>query len=297
MVLKKNILGLKNQNNTNVLFKRISGGKNIIKKKMKKTILAFSIILTVLVSCKSSRTKTSEVIEETFFSSSLNEERKLKIYFPKEFDSKKKYPVVYATDGQLIVEGYKKELDSYINDGTLTPLIIVGVYSNEKEVKNTVFEYRNFEYLRGLGDGSELNDLYHKHRIFFLDEVKEYIESKYHISSSSRIFYGFSNGADFGYEILLNNCSDFDSYLLYSLTGSNRKQGDKYEKKCKSKVFISYGTSENESLRENLLRIEDSLKTNKYHVQIEEYMGGHNRTDWKKQFFKDMLKINRNKEY
>ena len=72
-----------------------------------------------------------------------------------------------------------------------------------------------FEYLKDFGGSNKtLNDLYLKHKLFFLDEIREYVNKKYQISSSEEIFYGFSNG-DFGYEILINNCHEFDYYFLF----------------------------------------------------------------------------------
>ena len=64
MVLKKNTLGLKNQNNTNVLFKNnclITNRKRMLPKmKIQKTAIVFSTILLALVSCKSSYTRIGD---------------------------------------------------------------------------------------------------------------------------------------------------------------------------------------------------------------------------------------------
>ena len=250
------------------------------------------IMLIALVSCKATSSKNSKVIEEKFFSNSLNEERKFKIYFPNNFEVQKKIPIVYTTDGQYVVDNYKNKLDSLIENNIISPLIIVGVFSNEREVNNTVFEYRSFEYLKNFGtDDTLLNQLYFKHKIFFLEEVQEFIKKKYNISSVEDIFYGFSNGADFGYDILINNCSKYDYYLLYSLTGSNRTQENKPNKICNSKIFISYGLNENESLKEKSNIIKDSLKNNNYFIEVDVFNGKHNRKDWQQQFFKDLIKI------
>ncbi len=118
---------------------------------------------------------------------------------------------------------------------------------------------------------------------FFRNDVFPTIESKYEIDSKSRTYFGYSAGALFGAYILSSEPESFKHYLLGSpaLKNSPEVKQKVFEllynsmnKSLNAKVFISYGTMEEEagqhieefiSMLEN--RNDESLLLNKVIVK------------------------------
>ena len=115
----------------------------------------------------------------------LGEYRKVVTYLPKDYDSVKKYPIIYAPDGQIILESdYKSLLDSLISQKKIPPLVLIGAYSNETVVgKNLTL--RNYEYVKKSRNEPQYGELYDKHLSFFLYELKEYLDNKLKIQRNT----------------------------------------------------------------------------------------------------------------
>jgi predicted alpha/beta superfamily hydrolase len=77
----------------------------------------------------------SKFLIDTLQSRYMNEPRVICIYLPKDYSDSVQYPVVFATDGQMITDGrYRALLDSLIDRKIIPPIILAGAYSNEKPV-------------------------------------------------------------------------------------------------------------------------------------------------------------------
>lgn len=91
----------------------------------------------------------SRLFTERFYSQALDQERDVCIYLPEHFDPEQTYPIIYATDGQVIVsERYKAILDSLIGNRIVPPLVLVGAYSDETTAEDGM-EFRYYEYIAG----------------------------------------------------------------------------------------------------------------------------------------------------
>ncbi len=265
--------------------------------------LKHNIILTlllVLLSCQSSvKVKTSIacqscIVTDTIFSKNLNENRLISIYLPKGYTKNKTYPVVYCTDGQTVVDSYKIEIDSVISRHTVPEFIMIGVHSNENKVKNSEFDYRNFEYIKGWADehDSLLNLRFSNHHKFFSQEVITHVEQKYSVSRNSKdkVFYGTSNGAGYGVTLGANNPTLFENYICFSMAGGNYKKLDLSESNYPC-YYLSYGNKEPFPLVIAINEFEKFLTKNNYDHKFWIYNGGHDRLMWKKEFFKTLTKV------
>lgn len=246
-------------------------------------------LLLILISCsvcgQKSRLDTFKI-----YSAALNENREISVYFPKHFNENINYNVIYSTDGQFINEQYKNKLDSLIDLKKIEPVVIIGVHSNEREVPNSYFKYRNYEYLESMGIGetnTDLSNRFKNHLIFFTAEIPKEIEEKYHLKVKNKYFYGVSNGAGFGFYLACNYPDSFQKYILYSIAGAEY-ENLKWELKDYPNLILAYGDKENENLIQNINNLSTFLNTKGYDHTLKIYNGGHNRNDWLNEFTKDL---------
>ncbi|MEG0189345.1 MAG: alpha/beta hydrolase-fold protein, partial [Algoriella sp.] len=226
-------------------------------------------------------------------SKALNEKRNLTIYFPKNFSTNKKYNVIYMADGQLLTDDYKEKIDSLINIKKISEIVIIGVNSNETDIPNSYLQLRNYEYVEknDAKDGTELAARFKNHLTFFMNEVNEYATKELKLKSKKKYFYGASNGAGFGVNLLNKYPNYFTGFILYSVAGENKDNFN--ESVIKSpKIIIRYGKEEVEPLILNNIELIDLLKTKKYNVISSSYDGRHKRKDWLNNFTKDIQTIN-----
>ena len=137
---------------------------------------AFLVCLTISNFCFGQESKLEHFV---FYSKSLDELREITVYFPDNFEEEYSHNVIFCTDGQFIDEQYKHKLDSIFGTKTVIPFVVVGVNSNEKQISNSIFEYRNFEYLENNpSDNPDLNSRFKRHLNFFVQEVDEYVKNE-----------------------------------------------------------------------------------------------------------------------
>ena len=237
---------------------------------------------------------TSKFSIDSIFSNSLNETRYFCVYLPKGFSSAKKYPVVYATDGQIITkEGYIKHIDSLIENHIAQPFVLIGAYSNEKIVEGEMFEYRNYEYVETITSSkdSSLNTLYKKHMLFFLNELIPLCEKKYSLLTSPkyRTFYGVSNGAAFGATLCFEHPKIFKNFILCSVAGISNSINQYLNNinndfsKYDLSYYIAFGKSESDYELNNLQKF---LTAKKVPFKTIVYDGAHERKLWQYYFTK-----------
>ncbi|MDQ7918219.1 alpha/beta hydrolase-fold protein [Mesonia sp. MT50] len=179
-------------------------------------------IFLSIISCQSKKSQsnsTSKFFTDSIYSEHLNEYQKHNVYLPKGFDRDKNYSIIYGTDGNKNLENssIKKNLDSLIENHIIKPIIYIGSHSNDKIADSTsvrdndgnkiYLHYRNFEYVEQ--DYLELinpnlADRFKNHMLYFKDELIPQVEEKLNPNSTKkdRLFYGVSNGAGFGANLL-----------------------------------------------------------------------------------------------
>ncbi len=240
-------------------------------------LLKFLLLSTIAL--LSSQCKTGKNIEsvesnhnsqikiEEVRSSYLGESREITLYIPNINSEDKNLPVVYATDGQLFVEEYKRELDSLIENNQIPKLIIVGVHSDERQIEDTDFSFRNYEYIKNYSDSEDeqLSKLFENHFNFFSIELIPFIQERFPVSTEpkDRIFYGFSNGAGFGVSLATDNPSIFANYICMSMAGGSYEtlnwSDDNYPN-----IILSYGNEEPFPLTMQIDEYSNFLKEKKH---------------------------------
>ncbi len=236
--------------------------------------------------------KKSHLFYDTLYSESMKEDRKLTIYLPKGFKEGKSYPVVYMADGQLFTRSYRYSLDSLIESKSIPKIVVVGVHSDETLIPGMGLEYRNFEYIKNLHGGKDtLNKLFAPHFQFFTREVIDYAQTKYSVSEKpeDRVFYGVSNGADFGVTVAQEQPNLMDMYILCSIIAGS-KEPFNWSKVDAPKFYISCGEQEDEVVQNEAIRLAEYLKSKSIPFEQIRFEGGHDRKKWENQFIQTLSK-------
>jgi enterochelin esterase-like enzyme len=272
------------------------------KSKIKLRAISWGLIFIIFCTEKGlSQTNVAKsvFITDTVYSQYLKEPRLINVYLPSDYSSGNKYPVVYTTDGQIIATGnYVKILDSLIENKLIPPIILVGVYSNEKTVKGSIYvSYRQYEYIETWGNNdSVLGNRFGNHLQFFVNEIIPYIESHFSTKKerNGRLFYGCSNGGGFGITLGLKYPALFSDCICFSPLGGNVEQSES-EKNMEPYFYLSYGAAEAESFIEAYKTLDDTLtKININHL-THVSTGGHDRKKWEEEFSKTVVTIFKNK--
>ena len=277
---------------------------------MKKSIFVL-LIVSLFISCKPSKnTIVSDSIyfTDSIYSNSLSEYRKHNIYLPKNFDSKKNYPIVYATDGFTIKENsfLKKNLDSLIDNNIIKPIIFVESHSNTKIADSTSTTYgdgrkaklnfRNFEYVDndyGIQDLKHISNRFKNHMSYFKNEFIVSIEKQFNQKKhkKDRYFYGFSNGAGFGMELLNRNTELIGTYLCFSTFGGGIKTNT-WKKDIKyPNLYMIYGTNEPDFLKEESQIMKKVYLDSNSFAEIRSFEGGHDSKIWNQELIKLLSKL------
>lgn len=272
-------------------------------------LISFKLALSQSQNNQSETFKTSKFYTDSIYSNHLSEYRKHNIYLPKGFNSANKYSIIYATDGN-IKEGnrdIKKLLDSLIDLNSIRPIIYVESHCNKKIADSTseklgdgtksYIQYRNFEYLEtkySEGYSSpKLKNRFKNHMLYFENEFIPEVEKELNLNvkKNDRIFYGYSNGAAFGINLLNKNPELLNHYICYSTIGSNA-HNLKWDKNIKyPNLYIQYGSEESFLFKMEAEKIVKNYNSTKSFYELKEFKGGHNSKSWMKQFEKSLISL------
>ena len=249
---------------------------------------AILVCLTIINFCFGQESKLEHFI---FYSKSLEELREITVYFPDNFAEEYNYNVIFCTDGQFIDEQYKHKLDSIFRTKTVNPFVVVGINSNEKQIPNSIFEYRNFEYIENNpSDNPDLNSRFKRHLNFFVQEVDGYVKNELKLKIDNKYFYGVSNGAGFGVSMSKYYPELFSKYILYSMAGENYKRL-KWDRIQYPFFIIRCGDKEPEPFIEKSKKLSKYLTKKNYKHLFEICNGGHKREDWLNLFIEDVKRL------
>lgn len=277
--------------------------------KLKIELIIIGISGLLITSCQTknlNQLETSEFLTDSIFSQNLNEYRKHNVYLPKGFNKAKKYPIIYATDGNSSLTDKKEILDSLIGNRIIKPLIFVASFANNKiadstslktgEGKNVKLGYRNFEYINDYASttkDSSLANRFENHKSYFVKELIKHIEDKYgqNIGKESRYFYGVSNGAGFGMSLLNEKPELIGTYLCFSTFGGDIQRNIWKTKITYPKLYLKYGSEEPLFLKDNAEFLKRKYDESNSFIEIKEFNGGHSNKFWKEEFVDTVKKI------
>jgi enterochelin esterase-like enzyme len=208
-------------------------------------------------------------------SENLGSIRQVTVYLPPDHDKSQVRPVLYMADGQSL-DHMAHYIDPLIVDGTLPPLIMVGLYAaDSKDATSTDDDPRGAEYLIIAGD-----ERFEAHEAFLLDEILPWAEDTFGASTeaSQRAVFGYSNGAAFAITMGQRHPDLFGNVIAFSVAGSESDipgaQSDPV-----GRYYLQAGTLE-PPFHKMTVSWFDKLTDQGAEVEFVERVGGHDSTIW-----------------
>ncbi|WDE08841.1 alpha/beta hydrolase [Thalassomonas viridans] len=153
----------------------------------------------------------------TIASKQLQEDRKLRIYTPGNFDRSRQYQVIYLFDAEYLFTSTIGIVESLVNSHKIPPSIVVGIETTVRvrdylppingEAKSRHQRWTKKKFLRFGGTEN--------FTAFLTSELFPYIEQHYPVLPN-RTLIGYSNAGVFGLHTLVNSPDIFTNYLLIS---------------------------------------------------------------------------------
>lgn len=249
----------------------------------------------------------SQFYTDSIYSKNLGEYRKHNVYLPQGFSRQQKYPIIYATDGTTIVEKsfYKTTLDSLIDNEIIKPTIFIASHSNSgiadsttnaADGKKVIIDYRNFEYVEIFKFGTpdpDLSKRFQNHLLYFKDEMIPQVEKELNqdLQKDDRFFYGFSNGAGFGANLLNKYPQVIGTYICFSTLGSNVKGNEWHREKEYPDLYLQYGDEESFGFKQEAEDLARKYRSSDSFVELEVFQGGHDYRKWNEAFIRTISKL------
>ena len=155
----------------------------------------------------------------TLYSDALRETRRLAIYTPPQHDRDAGgYPAVVIADGSEVEHlGYR--IETYIAEGRIKPLVLIGLVSGAEGIVEEVEEpshiIRNSDYLPGVVGPVER---FEQHLTFAADEVLSFARDEYGVSKYRQdiAVNGRSSGGGFAFHAVMRRSDVFANALVHS---------------------------------------------------------------------------------
>lgn len=187
-------------------------------------IIIFSILFFSLTQ-KADAQKTHIIemgIIDSLYSDILNESREIYIHLPESFDesSKRKYPVIYVLDGEVILKAAATVYDFYWG-GYMPEMVIIGISNNKNRTRDLTTS--EVEFRRGAAFNQETGGA-ENFTAFIEKELIPYVEKNYPVTGY-RTLIGHSYAGLFTISALINHPNLFENFLAIdpSLDWDNQK--------------------------------------------------------------------------
>ncbi len=272
-------------------------------------ILILTLLGTVCFSFQTTNVTAltdSQFYTDSIYSKNLGEYRKHNVYLPKGFNIQHQYPIIYSTDGSTSLERnfYKVTLDSLIENKIIEPTIYIASHSNPRiadtknagDGKKIKIDYRNFEYVETFKFGTfdpDLSNRFKNHLLYFKDELISQVEKKLNqdLQKKDRFFYGVSNGAGFGANLLNKYPDVIGTYICYSTLGSNVKGNEWHREEKYPDLYLQYGDEESFVFKQETEDLVTEYKNSNSFFELEVFKGGHDYKKWNEGFIRTISKL------
>lgn len=244
----------------------------------------FVSVFLALISCRKEPIKAPEVEYKVYKYESkiIGEAYLLPVYFPEGFDTNKRYPVLYALDGNTNFLTIAEKVKDAVKKNLIAPHIVVGIgYVNENKRSR---DYTPV-YVKNEGDGKV--DIFFE---FVSKELIKVIEKNFAADTGrlNRALTGHSYGGIACLYALFNHQETFSKFIIGSPSlwyGDNiffKYEQDYFEKNknLNAKVYIGMGGFEEGWMEPLYLEFTERLKSRNYNnlYLITKMYQGHDHT-------------------
>lgn len=243
---------------------------------------------------KSTATKGVSFVPTSIEIPQLGRKRTIRMYFPPDYSSGKRFPVIYMHDGQNLFDEATSFSGEWKVDEILDSLykyhrfscIVVGIYNGESQRLNELSPWHNDSLNIG-GDGD-------KYAKFIVKTLKPFIDSHYRTLTDreNTVIMGSSMGGLMSlymaleYPDLFGKAGIFSPSLWFSPKAFEMIQS--YKQKKLQKFYLLSGAKEGEISVYNTLKADSLLRSNGFD---ENYLrckipkdGQHNEWFWSREF-------------
>lgn len=254
-----------------------------------------AIFVVVLVTAIEAAARQGQLVSDSF------EDRPLTIYLPKGYDQYVgNFRVAYFHDGQFLFGEYngawnlRKQLDSWIGNGTLDPIVVVGIHSLNSRSSDMVPYFDSFVD-ENFGTYSPRAA---KHASFIVKQLLPYLESKYKISNEpeGRAIMGASFGGLHALWVGAKYPEVFSTIgaLSPSIWVANNRIYREFKGERKNqRVYFDIGTLEWNYYTPLIAALEkNGLVYGENIFYFEDHGGMHNATSWSRRVILPLLVFN-----
>lgn len=238
---------------------------------------------------KHSASKQVKLLDSAFFMPQLHRDRRIWIYLPPGYQAgKKRYPVIYANDGQNLFDNFYAPFGEWGADETLDTLsadnhinfIVVGIESGPERLRE-YNPYDNDKYGKGLGI---------KYVAFLAETLKPYIDKHYRTLSDPRhcTIMGSSMGGLISYYAALTRPRVFGNAGVFSpsfwIAPEIMNLTDSLAPGQTSRFFFYIGKGEGDEMLHDMEEVSDrlALLSNSLIYTVVDENGKHNEAAWRK---------------
>ncbi len=202
----------------------IQGGIVKISNKIKiiTATFIFSSITIYIVYTKYIEHYTSHFIDHNIYSKVLDEDRKIFIRLPKNYNKKQSYPLIIKSDGNFNLKRWDETIKNLVESKNIDNSIIVAIpnlFWTDSRNRDLVPPFARKDVkieAREIGDNSP--EIFGRADVFltFIEtELIPYIESHYNVNNN-RVLTGFSAGGSFVLYTLITKPELFSGYFAFS---------------------------------------------------------------------------------
>lgn len=250
---------------------------------------------------KHTNSKNVKILDSAFFIPQIGVYRRIWIYLPPEYSSaKKRYPVIYANDGQNLFDNFSAPFGEWGIDEALDTLsakdwinyIVVGIDSGPDRLQE-YNPYDNEKYGKGLGE---------QYVSFLAETLKPYIDKHFRtlFGAENCLIMGSSMGGLISYYAALTRPSVFGNAGVFSpsfwIAPEILNLTDSLAGKVKGKFFFYVGKKEDAVMEKDMEMVADhlALRSKSLIYSLVDDEGKHNEATWRKWFPEFIKWINSN---
>ncbi|MEO9871082.1 alpha/beta hydrolase [Ekhidna sp.] len=245
---------------------------------MKKSFagILFHLFVLNLTIAQLNRASLENTQSFEFFSAEVKDSFNISVAFPYDYhQSNKDYTTLYVLDANVTF-GMVRDIQLLMSfEPENKPLLIVGI--GYKDFNNWLSN-RSRDYVNKVSDLDQGS----KFLSFLKNELIPHIDMEYR-TSAKKIIYGHSTAGLFGLSVLLNTTL-FDGYIITSPSIDEDKnyiidlEESNKTRKLVGKIFISYGSKEDELFKQKCFQFIEKLKSRnhqKLYIMSTESKGSH----------------------
>lgn len=212
---------------------------------------------------------TGTIHAESLQSNTVNDEYKIYIYLPPNFDSSQIYDVIFQLDADYQFDGLAKTIETMVNENSINPKILIGIGYPNGDMRDRDY---TISEISGNQAGSGGAENFYK---FLTTELMPYIKNRYPVNLNNCTLVGHSLGGLFVYYSLLNQTTQtnkFSNYIAQSPSlwwdGGEIFNMEQNSQTLEGKLYSNVGEFENATMRSLSDEMKQRLST-KPNLQIQ----------------------------